>query len=204
MEKIAFDRDVFENGMSYNTYLDITQKMEVEGKTSGENQSEAMVHYTNMNVKRMNRWNKTWNPSPEVKSIIQKSTDKINFLIITEAWCGDAAHNIPMLAKLIESNTNWNLKFVWRDVDTSIIDAYLTNGSRSIPKLVAFNEDNDVLFTWGPRPEPLQDIYLDLRDKETPYPDINTTLQTWYNQDKGQHIEKEFITLIHKTEKSPA
>lgn len=204
MEKIAFDREVFENGMTYSTYLDITQKMEAEGKTSGENQSEFMVHYTKMNVKRMSRWNKTWNPSPEIEAIIQKSTDKINFLIITEAWCGDAAHNIPMLAKLIESNPNWNLKFVWRDEDTSIIDAYLTDGGRSIPKLVAFNEDNEVLFTWGPRPEPLQDIYLDLKDKETPFPDINTALQTWYNQDKGQHLEKEFIALINKTEKSPA
>jgi hypothetical protein len=39
------------------------------------------------------------------------------------------------------------------------MDVYLTNGKRGVPRLVAFSESGKELFRWGPRPQPVADIF---------------------------------------------
>ena len=66
------------------------------------------------------------------------------------------------------------------------MDQYLTNGGRSVPKVIATDQAGNHLGDWGPRPLEAQRIYDDWRNSEVraPYQEIQITLQKWYNQDK--------------------
>ena len=48
------------------------------------------------------------------------------------------------------------LRIVLRDEHPEVMDRYLTNGSRSIPIVIALDEEFRELGHWGPRPRELQ------------------------------------------------
>jgi len=117
-------------------------------------------------------------------------------MIITETWCGDSAQSIPILAKAASLNDKINLRIVLRDENLNIMDSYLTNGSRSIPKLVAFDENDNELFQWGPRPQQAQNLMLKMKNDGAPKDEMNKQLHLWYAKDRGNEIEKELIELL--------
>lgn len=87
---------------------------------------------------------------------------KPEILIITEDWCGDAMMNNPILRRIAEA-AGLDVRTVYRDEDTDLIDKHLTNGGRSIPIYLLFGEDGEVEATWGPRAAQLQDYVMGLR-----------------------------------------
>ena len=66
----------------------------------------------------------------------------------------------------------------------------------SIPKLIVRNKQGIDLFIWGPRPQKLEAIYLELKNKNENIDDMKTILQKWYNDDKGKEIQEEIMDLI--------
>jgi hypothetical protein len=77
------------------------------------------------------------------------------------------------------------------------MDRFLTNGARSIPKLIALDAETlDVIGTWGARPAAAQKLFDDLKGRGTDKPVILEQIQRWYNDDKSRSIQKEFIELI--------
>lgn len=191
--------EVIEKGFSYSEFVQFTQQLVEEKRTTGANQSEAYLEYTRMCLQRMNRWNKTAKVSPKMTHLMESIQESQIWLIITEAWCGDGAQSIPYLAKLAELNPKIKLRIIMRDEYPEIMDAYLTNGARSIPKLVAFSEDLKVeLFTWGPKP-----LYLMNRHKEykhdskgLSYSGFLEEIHLWYAKNKNQDLEAELFPLI--------
>jgi hypothetical protein len=190
---------VIEKGYSYSEFVGFTEKLVQEKRTTGANQSEAYLDYTRMCLQRMNRWNKTALVSTKMTHLIESMEESQIWLVITEAWCGDGAQSIPYLAKLAELNPKIKLRIIMRDEYPEIMDAYLTNGARSIPKLVAFSEDLKVeLFTWGPKP-----LYLMNRHKEykhdskgLSYAGFLEEIHLWYAKNKNQDLETELYPLI--------
>lgn len=164
-------------------------------KTTGENHSEAMLGYTNMNVTRMNRLDKRAKLGESLQQILTDAPVQ-KWLVLTEAWCGDAAQNLPWIVKMAEKNENISLELILRDENLDIMDAYLTKGGRSIPKLIAIGENNEVLFDWGPRSEAVQSLYTDLKAAGKEYGEISKELHTWYAKDKGKAIQEEFSSLL--------
>ncbi len=190
---------VIEKGFSYLEFVEFTEKLVEEKRTTGANQSEAYLDYTRMCLQRMNRWNKTARVSAKMASLIESIREPQIWLLITEAWCGDGAQSIPYLAKLAELNSKIKLRIIMRDEYPEIMDAYLTNGARSIPKLIAFTGDLKVeLFTWGPKP-----LYLMNRHKEykhdskgLSYAGFLEEIHLWYAKNKNHDIESELFPLI--------
>ncbi|WP_296618455.1 thioredoxin family protein [Marivirga sp.] len=188
--------DAFSKGLDYPSYRSLIKSLLAENKTTGTNHSEAMIAYTLMNDKRMNRWDKKINLDSDLANNI-KSLPKLNWLVITEAWCGDAAQNIPFLAKMANENPEIDLRFIMRDEHPEIMDQYLTNGARSIPILVIMDENFNDLAFWGPRPEPVQNMVMEA--KENPNMDkakFIESIHKWYAVDKNQTISQEFTQLI--------
>ncbi len=177
-------------------YIQHTKTLLEQNKTTGNNHSEAMLHYSKMNVKRLERWLSKGELQEETKSVISQITEKQNWIVITEAWCGDAAHSLGFISKIADLNSNISLEWRLRDENLDLIDKYLTNGGRSIPKLIVRDESGKDLFDWGPRPKHIQEQYLALKDNEVPYEEINIELQKLYNKDKGVTLQKELIAKI--------
>src|SRR5690606_23256945 len=115
--------------------------------------TEALINYTMLNERRMKRWDKTVKVSDEVIESLSNLKENITWLVLTESWCGDAAHVIPVIHKIAELSNNISLKLVYRDENEALMNEFLTNGSKSIPKLIMIdNHSGDVIDTFGPRP----------------------------------------------------
>ncbi|HEV2481274.1 MAG TPA: thioredoxin family protein [Puia sp.] len=185
-----------EKAISYEAYSALIADLVAQGRTTGPDQSEAMVHYTQLNQQRMHRLDKLTEVLPLAETLIRNISLPQTWLVLTEAWCGDAAQSVPVMHALATLNPLIGLKFLLRDENPALMDRYLTNGvSRSIPKLIGIDTTTaEELFTWGPRPAPLQAIFLQLKADGVEYHQIKEELQRWYNKDKTMTIQQELST----------
>ncbi len=159
--------------------------------------NDDFINYVKLNHARIKRWTKKGNISPELETVITNDNVPKEWVLITEPWCGDAAHIYPFIAKLAGLNSNIKLTIQNRDAEGSEIDNYLTNGSKAIPKLVIRNEQGEDLFTWGPRPKGAVDLMKNDKDFAELSPDEKkTALQKWYNKDKGVELQEELLELL--------
>ena len=186
-----------DKSMSFTEYYQLVEKLVHNQGTTGNEQTEAMVNYTKLNYTRMKRILKTTPVAKEVINSADCLNDPLTWLVITESWCGDAAQNIPVLAKIAEGNANINLRIILRDENPQLMDQYLTKGSRSIPKLICVDESLKELGTWGPRPAFLQSwLYKEKTNPTMEMSELKQQFQVWYTQDKGQTLQKEMVLLM--------
>lgn len=177
---------------TFEEYLEDVKRQAREGRSSGPNQSPQYIEYTKLSAQRMTRWLKSLNP--EDFNFDFEIDRPLTFLTLTESWCGDAAHISPVLYLLALQNTI-TLKFIYRDEHPDLMSEYLTNGSRSIPKVIVLDDNFNECAAWGPRPAPAQELYQKLKSKG----DIQImvqALQKWYNQDKGITTKIEIQSII--------
>ena len=153
------------------------------------------LEYTKMNSKRMNRWFKQGVILPEMNEYLTNLNEKQKWVLITEHWCGDAAHIVPFLHMMSELTPMVELELQLRDTDSEI-DSYLTNGSKSVPVLIVRNESGKDLFIWGPRPKECQVVFDEQKLAGAEMEDLKVALQNWYNQDKGSLIQVEILELL--------
>ncbi len=198
MNKIELLTSVIQKSLSYAEYLKLTEELLSQGKTTGPNQSADYVHYTNLNFHRMKRLDKTVEINDDLKTLVSKIQTPQTWLVISEVWCGDAAQNVPLLQKIADLSNKIELKIILRDENIEVMDLYLTNGGRSIPKLIALeNETLNELYTWGPRPASIQNVMNELKAANiTEISEIVEKIQIAYNHDKSQSFQNEFVTLL--------
>ncbi|MBU2947874.1 thioredoxin family protein [Zobellia uliginosa] len=184
--------------ISYEDYRAMVNQLALEGKATGPEQSEALANYTMLNDRRMKRFDKTVKVSEEAATTIARLDKRVQFIVLTESWCGDAAPALPVINKVAELNDNIDLKVVLRDENISLMNRFLTNGGMSIPKLIVWDAENqEVLADWGPRPEPAAKLVADHKEKHGKLlPEIKEEIQQWYNKDKGQTTLKELLTRL--------
>lgn len=154
------------------------------------------LEYTKLNASRQYRWLKKGILSDKTKLTIQSISEKQTWVLITEPWCGDAAHSVPFIYLMSELNPNIQLQIQLRDSDESEIDTYLTNGGKSIPKLIVRDSEGKDLFVWGPRPVECQVLFDDLKQQNKTFEDQKIALQKWYNEDAGHLIQEEICALF--------
>jgi hypothetical protein len=197
MERII--KEALSASKTYSEYRELIDSLMEDGKTTGPNQSEDFLHYTNLNVTRMRRLDKTTRIEDEVLKVIQNVKKEQIWLIITEAWCGDAAQVIPVVEAIARLNEMVQTRYVLRDEHTELIDLFLTNGGRSIPMILLLNTEKDQVYaTWGPRPSELQEV-IDANkasDIPKPYSELSTDVQRWYAKDKTLSTQREFSSVI--------
>lgn len=183
---------------SYHNYRKTIINLIQEGKTSGPIQSETLVNFTRLNEKRMQRLDKTIILDNEIISKLSKIKSDSIWLVITEGWCGDAAQIIPILNKMSKVSDHIDLKIVFRDDNVALMNLFLTNGTRSIPKLIILGKISlDVIADWGPRPKGAIELIQNYKDKFGVIDEkIKAELQMWYLNDKGLSSQNEIVELI--------
>lgn len=190
-----------DKSMSFEQFYQLTEDLVKNEGTTGSDKSSAMVNYTKLNFSRMKRILKTTPISDEVLNTVECLSDKLTWVVLVESWCGDAAQNLPVFAKIAEANPNINLRILLRDDNLDVMNQYLTNGGMSIPKLIALDENLNELGTWGPRPKFLQDwMYENKANPKMEMSELKEKFQIWYTKDKGQTLQKEMVSLMRAWE----
>ncbi len=186
------------NSMTYAEYRELVIKLVEEKSTTGNDKTDALVEYTLLNDRRMRRWDKTAKVSDAMKTKIESIDKKVTWLVISESWCGDAAHIMPIINKVAELNDAIDYKIVLRDENEALMDQFLTNGGKSIPKLIMLDsETNAVLGTFGPRPTVATKMVQDYKAEHGMLtPEFKEDLQRWYNKDKGQSLIEDLVNLL--------
>ncbi len=191
-------QDGLDNSMSYVEYRELVMTKVENNSNTGHEVTEALANYTMLNNKRMKRWDKTIKIGEGVADAIKHKKFNQTWIVITESWCGDAAHVIPVINKIAELNQGINFRVVLRDDNEALMDQFLTNGSRSIAKLIILDTTTkDVIATYGPRPSTATLLVNDYKAKYGILtPEFKEELQQWYNKDKGQTVIADLVSLI--------
>jgi len=188
-----------QNTLTYTSYREKVKELLSENKSTGHVQSEDLTNYSLLNDKRMKRLDKTIKTSDKTIAKIKELKQQQTWLVITEGWCGDAAQNLPVINKLAEINDLIDLKIVLRDDHQELMNLFLTNGGMAIPKLIALDSKNEVLNTWGPRPSTATKMVADYKKANGNLDaDFKQDLQVWYNKNKGQNVQEDFIEMVEK------
>jgi len=154
------------------------------------------LSYTKLNWARMNRWLDKGRLDDRLLAGLAAIDSPQHWLVITEPWCGDAAHTVPFMQLAAQQNPLISIHYELRDSPPFRIDDYLTGGSRSIPKLIIRDGTGKDLATWGPRPVGCQQLYDQLRAEGANFEKQKIALQRWYNEDKGQSFQAELLELL--------
>lgn len=184
-------------GISYASYRALVKELISRGKSTGLEQSESLLNFSILNDKRMDRLDKTLKISTETAQSIISLKKEYTFLVISEGWCGDAAQIVPIVNKIAEASENIHLKIVLRDENDELMQQFLTNGSKSIPKIIIIDSKNNVVNSWGPRPSVATKMVQDYKAEYGSIDaDFKKNLQLWYNKDKGTSTQQDILSLL--------
>ncbi len=191
---------IFENAQRYFSYQEFlayaAEEVALNERNPGRIADPKYAHYTKLNFQRMKRWDKTFEPDAQIVEQIKRATPQ-EWWVITEAWCGDSAQNLPVIAALAAASGT-SLRIVLRDEHPEIMAQYLTKGTKSIPILVSFDKEANELFRWGPRPAAAQRLMEDWkahpagRDFEA----FELEMHRWYTDNKGRDTQAELSELL--------
>lgn len=185
-------------GMDYDTFRNLFSD-QIENPDLNNELDKKHFENRKLNWYRTQRLDKTFNLSGELSNAVLKIDEPQLWVVITESWCGDSAQVLPIIAKAALLNKRISLQIIPRDDNPEIMERYLTNGSRSIPKFIAFNENGEELFQWGPRPKAAADLITELKASGISGPELYEKLHLWYGRDRGKTFEKEFTELVSNT-----
>ena len=187
-----------EESMSYEEYRSLVKDLLARGKSTGKSQTEDLLNYSKLNNSRMRRLDKTFKISEDTAENLRSITKNQTWIVLTEGWCGDAAHSLPVINKMVENSEGINLKILLRDENEELMNKFLTKGNKSIPKLIMLDADtNELIDSWGPRPtEAAEMVNKQMERHGILDADFKKDLQVWYNANKGTNIEEDILALL--------
>ncbi len=193
----TISQETLKKSISFKEYKEMIEKLLAENKTTGTDHSEFMVDYTRLNMQRMRRLVKTTLLIEELRETLDKLQKKMVWVVLTEGWCGDAAQIVPVIAEIARYSDKIDLHLLLRDEHPKVMDAYLTNGSRSIPKLICLEADNlQELGNWGPRPASAQQMVVEAKAAKLEKDAFIQRVHKWYADNKTLDTQRELLEKI--------
>jgi hypothetical protein len=119
------------------------------------------------------------------------------WLILNEHWCGDGAQIVPVQAAIaLASKGRIEARVLFRDQNLELMDQFLTNGGRSIPKTIQLDSEFRVTTSWGSRPAEAQELVMRVKADPERAHLYSEELHKWYAVDRQQAIQSELRMLL--------
>ena len=152
--------------------------------------------YSKYNIERQARVDALWEPSQAFIDAVDHAPGPATWLFITDDWCVDSAYSLPLVRWATERRDDLALRILMKDDHLDILDHFLTNGKRSIPKWIGLTETGEVQFSWGPQPEEIRAIRQNLMDSGAEGKIVSSTTVDWYADHGWTYVEKEMIETL--------
>ena len=196
-------KNTCQNAMNYEAYKRLVRNLVEQKKTTGDDTSEQKIELTKLNASRLKRLDKTISISETAAEHFRNIPTQQTWLLLVESWCADAVQTIPVLHKITSVNPKLTLKIVLRDENEELMNHFLTNGARSIPKLLILDESYTVVDTWGPRSYNATQLVVDYKKEHGLIDDtFKKNLQIWYLKDGGKSIVDDLVSLTSDVRES--
>ena len=183
---------------TYAEFRALVATLVAEGRTSGPEQSPGLARYTDQNQAHLDR-SYAVPLLPALVAALRHRPRPEQWLVLGEAWCGDTAHTLPILAHLAaESAGQVTLHLLLRSDHPALMAAHQTDGKNSIPKLIRRDAaTGQELGTWGPRPAAAQVLSHQLHSDESLHTNhIVKAMNAWYEADHGQAVQHELLAQL--------
>ena len=183
---------------TYPEFRALLATLAAEHRTTGPEQTPGLIRYTDQNQTHLDNGQ----ARPLLPALVEKLRQLPHperWLLLGEAWCGDTAHALPILAHLAaESQGRVTLHVVLRSEHPDLMATHQTNGKDSIPKLIRYDAATGTeLSTWGPRPAAAQVLSHQLHsDKSLHVNQVVKGMNAWYEVDNGQAMQQELLVLL--------
>ena len=180
---------------TYPEFRALLGQLAAEHRTTGPDQTPGLVRYTDQNQVHLDQGS-ALPLLPALVERLRQLRHPEQWLVLGEAWCGDTAHTLPILAHLAaQSQGRVSLHVVLRSDHPELMAAYQTNGKNSIPKLIRRDAETGAdLGTWGPRPAAAQVLSQQLHgDASLHTNQIVKSMNEWYAADAGQLVQQELL-----------
>ena len=196
--------DLVASAITYEQYVQLSTDRLAQGLSTTDDphyNTPEIIGFVKLNLHRMSRLHKLMGLNPELGSVMARVPERWTWLVLTESWCGDAAQIVPVLHRMADESPYVEIKFLLRDQHPDLMNAHLTNGGKSIPKLICVRT-RDIgsptlreIGTWGPRPAGLQTLMDAWRTEKLTLIDMVERAQRWYNDDRTQATQRELLAL---------
>ncbi len=196
-ERLRISEKAWEGAMNYAEYRSLVNELLERNLVTGHEQSEAYLNYTRLNIQRMDRWDKHFVPDEEITQAVKSVGQKRIWLILAEGWCGDASQSIPAIEKISALNPQILTRYLLRDDNDDVMQQFLKNGTRSIPKVICLDEKKNILWHWGPRPAAATTLLNEAKAEGLEPAERKERLHLWYARNKQVELQKELGELIH-------
>jgi hypothetical protein len=133
----------------------------------------------------------------EMSARVEALSGHWHLLVLSEDWCGDAVNIVPIVAKLADSVSNMDLRILARDQNLDIMDAHLTETSRSIPIVILLDKRFHECGWWGPRPNALQKWVVE-EGMRLPKEERYRFIRTFYARDRGLTTITEIVEMLEE------
>jgi hypothetical protein len=105
--------------------------------------------------------------------------------------------DLPIIKLMSDASEKIDLKIVLRDENEVLMNQFLTNGAKSIPKLLLLDETFNLINHWGPRPEGAKNLIIEYKANHGIVDEAaKIALQKWYLDDKGISTMKEIVAIL--------
>jgi len=187
-----------ETAVSYKQYRAELDALVAATKSQNSEHVDEYAEYRLLNQQRMKRLDKSFKLNESVLASLKEVERPVIWLVLIESWCGDGAQSLPVLNKIAEGSPNISLKIVLRDQHLALMDQFLTDGGRSIPKLIMLDEHTfEVIDSWGPRPSVATAMVNEQKSKFGKItPEFRIELQRWYTKDKGLNVVSDILKML--------
>ncbi len=183
-------------GLQYGEYMNLMAAQAARDPNSVTGEEAEKLAFTRLNLHRARRIVRTWRPSEELAGAMTDLPGPQLWLALTEPWCGDSAQCLPSFATLARARSDLDFRLLLRDDHPAVMDKFLTNGKRSIPVVVGFDQQGKELFRWGPRPAAAQAVFDEAKAEGLEKPGILERLHLFYGRNRGQALDAELTVLL--------
>ncbi len=147
MSKDTTAREYFSKGLTFNEFL----------ATIKSNKDRFLSNYKEMQL--------TPDDETAFSGLPKRKNTIIRVLAIVEDWCPDVFRHLPILAKIVDTSNDIELRILFRDQNLDLMEQYLTNSCMSIPTIVFFDDDYNELGRWVERPKEATKFMLEVRHR---------------------------------------
>ena len=199
--KTTLDEAAFTaKGLTYEKYIALWEAHIAQPLKGLDKQARKNLFYAKYNMERAGRVIDAYNMDEKLASLIDAVSEPQRWMVLTEDWCVDSAYALPIIFRAVSRNPHINMRILLRDDNLDIMDQYLTDGGRGIPKLVVFDADGQELFQWGPRPQALKQMREVWKAEGVEGAMLSQKGAEWYDAGGWHEVETELIETIANSE----
>ena len=184
------------NPLSFDQYMSQWKDTNALPLTGLDKIERRYRFYSKYNLERQERVEQEWRPSPEFVKAVDSMAGPLSFFFITDDWCIDSAYSLPLLHWISSRRSDIRLQIGLKNDNLQVLDQYLTDGARSIPKLIIENQAGETVAVWGPQPEEIRLIRKSLMDNNAEGSVVSGTTIEWYANSGVLEVEKELGQLF--------